>query len=141
MLGRRIERQEALQELSEVLLPVYLLLHYHLQYGVLKVEVRVVGLLHHRHAVADSPAAADEMGRRHGVAEGEGGGGIVVISGGEDGPVPRAGVGVVAVEAVGVVVNGGFGFGFGREEEAGELCPPATAAKVHYGGVGEELSP
>lgn len=137
MVGRRVDREEALQEFSEALLPIYLLLHYHLQYGVLKVEVGIVGVLHHRHAVADPTAGSDrrrcELGWRDGVAWGEGRGGVVIVGGGEGRPVPRAGGG-------GVVVFGGFGFGFGRED-VGELRPPATAAKVDYRRSWEQLSP
>lgn len=126
MIVGGVELQEAVEQLFEIILGVYLLLQNHLQHWLPEIQIRVVGILLHRHArPADPPeplhgAEALDVGlgvvgglahRRRVDGRGECGGG----------GVPRAGGGVVVVAAVGSVPRLGV-------EDGGELRTPATAA-------------
>lgn len=56
MVARRVELQEAVEKLPEIIFRVYLVLQNHLKHGMPKVQVRVAGVLLHRHALAANPA-------------------------------------------------------------------------------------
>lgn len=121
-----VELQEAVEQLFQIILGVNLLLENHLQHRLPEVQIRVVGILLHRHARAADPAEP-----LHGAEALDVGLGVVgglahrrrVHGGGEcgGGGVPRAGGGVVVAAAVGSVPRLGV-------EDGGELRPPATAA-------------
>lgn len=129
MVVGRVELEEAVEQLLQVVLGVNLLLQNHLQHRLPEVEVRVVGVLLHRHAGPADPAepldgaeAADVgvgvggvagRGSLHGGGERRGGGGGGVV-------LPGAGGGV-AVAVVAVVARP-------RLEDGGELRTAAAAA-------------
>ncbi|PON70071.1 hypothetical protein PanWU01x14_082460 [Parasponia andersonii] len=88
MVGGRVQLEEAVEELAEVVLGVNLVLQYHLQHRLPEVQVRIVRLLLHRHPIsADSPEPPHGGSRRRLVVVGEygggrgggGGGGSVVV--------------------------------------------------------------
>ncbi|KAB2034827.1 hypothetical protein ES319_D04G110800v1 [Gossypium barbadense] len=48
MVIRRIQLQETVEKLSQIIFRIYLFLQYHLQHGVPEVQIRVVGVFLHR---------------------------------------------------------------------------------------------
>lgn len=58
MVARRVELQETVEKLPEIVFRVYLVLQYHLQHRVSKIQVRVAGIFLHGHAVAANPPEA-----------------------------------------------------------------------------------
>jgi len=88
-----VEAEEAAEEVVEILLREYLLLHDHLHHGLPKILIRILRLLHHRYALfdligadhlLDGPGRAragvrggTELGRR----EGKGCGGVGSVGG------------------------------------------------------------
>lgn len=95
MVVGRVELQETVEKLFEIIFGVQLFLQNHLQHGAAEVQIRVVGIFLHRHTLtAEPPEALDgpqalDVGL--GVGGGEGGG-----SGGGAGGGGVAEVGVVA---------------------------------------------
>ena len=92
MVVRRLELQETVEKLPEIVFRVNLVLENHLEHGAAEVEVGVVGVLLHRHALtADAAEPLDGpqtpyvgvgvgVARcRGGVGGGSGGGGGVVV--------------------------------------------------------------
>lgn len=55
MMGRCVELQETVQQLFQIILGVYLLLQYHLQHRLPEVQIRVVGVFLHCHALPPDP--------------------------------------------------------------------------------------
>lgn len=63
---RRIELKETIEKLPKIILGVYLVLQYHLEHGVPKIQIRVVGILLHRHTfAAHSAEPSDGPGGIH----------------------------------------------------------------------------
>lgn len=128
VIVRRIQLQETVEQLFQIIFRVNLLLQNHLQHGLPEIQIRVVRIFLHRHAgAADSaeplhrPQALDVRVRVGGVAHRWG-----VDGGGEGGGVgvPRAGGGVVA----GLAVGGVWPVPWPWVEHGGEFRPSATAA-------------
>lgn len=95
MIVGRIQLQETVKQLLQIISGVNLFLQDHLQHGLAEIEVRVVGVFLHRHALAaDSPESLDSLQAfdvRVSVVGGESGGGVVPGAGGR-GVVVAAGV-------------------------------------------------
>jgi len=132
---RRIELEETVEKFSEIVFGVNLVLEYHLEHGVSEVEVRVVGVFLHRHALSPYAAEAShalgvvaELSGRVDVAGREGGGGC-----------GAGGSSVVSVlgPVMGLGLEGGpLGATFGVENVAEKLGPSAgAAAQVDGDGV------
>ena len=120
MVVRRIELQETVEKLPEIVFRVNLVLENHLEHGAAEVEVGVVGVLLHRHALTadaaeplDGPQALYVGVTRWRSGSGDGGGGVLV----------GVGVGVVSVGWC-----SGLWLWFGVEDVGESWHAPATAA-------------
>lgn len=128
---RWIELKETVEKFSEIVFGVNLVLEYHLEHGVSEVQVRVVGVFFHRHALAPHTAEPPhalgvvaelrgrvDMARREGCGGGcgtGGGGGSSVVS--------------VLRPVMGLGSEGGpLGATFGVEYVTEKLGPSAGAA-------------
>lgn len=58
MVARRVQLQETVQELPEIVFRVYLILQYHLQHRMPEIQIRVVGVFLNGHALASNPSKA-----------------------------------------------------------------------------------
>ncbi|KAL7137283.1 hypothetical protein ABFS83_10G081600 [Erythranthe nasuta] len=136
MVVRRVELQETVEQLFQIVFSVYLLLQNHLQHRLPEVQVRVVGVLLHRHArPADPPESLHRLQAPHvGVRVG----GLAPLrrlhGGGERGRrrVPGVGAGGRVVAAPGRLPSAAVSRRpRPRVEHGGDFRPPAAAAAPH----------
>lgn len=118
MVRRRIQLQEAPKKPSQIFLRVNLVLQNHLNHRMPEIQVRIVRILLHRHALAAAPPEPSERDRSSGFRLGVGEGRWIGVWGGE-------------------AVVGGFdrGLWFEVVEEVREL----RSANVEIDGEGSEL--
>lgn len=96
MVVGRVELQETVEQLFEIIFGVQLFLQNHLQHGAAEVQIRVVGIFLHRHTLTAEPPEALDGPQALDVRLGVGGGGEGGGSGGGagGGGVAEVGLGV-----------------------------------------------